>query len=177
VLCKLKMVSWQFGLAHLYPALEWSLDAPGHHGYPRAPDLIPGKALKGQSGRQIPGAPARPFLHLLNPARSPRRVLQVPFAQGINSSIPYGIATLIPESPATMQEEPKPVHLTLLLPGAGHRKDGLEPARSTRCVRAYWQGLWPKHCDVTAAQLPQAKARSCVSSNWQAARAQPVPLV
>jgi hypothetical protein len=30
------------GLAHLYPALEWSLYAPGHPGYPRASDLILG---------------------------------------------------------------------------------------------------------------------------------------
>jgi hypothetical protein len=34
------------GLALLYPALEWSAFAPGHHGYPRASDLILGKALK-----------------------------------------------------------------------------------------------------------------------------------
>src|ERR1700680_3886746 len=30
------------GLAHLYPALAWSVCAPGHHGYPRAPDLEKG---------------------------------------------------------------------------------------------------------------------------------------
>jgi hypothetical protein len=36
------------GLAFLYPALEWSAFAPGHHGYPRASDLILGKALKGR---------------------------------------------------------------------------------------------------------------------------------
>jgi len=30
------------GLALLYPALERSICAPGHHGYPRAPDLILG---------------------------------------------------------------------------------------------------------------------------------------
>src|SRR6478752_9821637 len=35
------------GRAHLYPALAWSICAPGHHGYPRAPDLILGKALRG----------------------------------------------------------------------------------------------------------------------------------
>jgi len=28
------------GLALLYPALEWSVRAPGHHGYPRASVLI-----------------------------------------------------------------------------------------------------------------------------------------
>jgi hypothetical protein len=36
------------GLALLYPALAWSSIAPGHHGYPRAPDLILGKALEGR---------------------------------------------------------------------------------------------------------------------------------
>jgi len=53
------------GLAHLYPALAWSVCAPGHHGYPRAPDLILRKALRGRLGHQITGATARPFLHLL----------------------------------------------------------------------------------------------------------------
>jgi hypothetical protein len=36
------------GLALLYPALERSVCAPGHHGYSRAPDLILRKALKGR---------------------------------------------------------------------------------------------------------------------------------
>jgi len=36
------------GLAPLYPALAWSVCAPGHHGYPRAPDLILRKALRGR---------------------------------------------------------------------------------------------------------------------------------
>jgi hypothetical protein len=41
------------GLALLYPALERNIFVPGHHGYPYAPDLILGQALKGQSGHQI----------------------------------------------------------------------------------------------------------------------------
>jgi hypothetical protein len=61
------------GLALLYPALERNVWVPGHHGYPRASDLILGKALKGQSGHQFKDATARPFLHLLIPARRPRR--------------------------------------------------------------------------------------------------------
>src|SRR6516225_9666004 len=60
------------GLALLYPAREWSVCAPGHHGYPRASALILGKALRGRLGHQITDATARPFLHLLNPARRPR---------------------------------------------------------------------------------------------------------
>jgi hypothetical protein len=36
------------GFALLYPALAWNSIAPGHHGYPRAPDLILGKALEGR---------------------------------------------------------------------------------------------------------------------------------
>jgi hypothetical protein len=32
------------GLALLYPALERNVWVPGHHGYPRASDLILGKA-------------------------------------------------------------------------------------------------------------------------------------
>src|SRR6476620_3238962 len=67
------------GLAHLYPALAWSVSAPGHHGYPRAPDLILGKALRGRLGHQITGTTARPFLHFLNPTRRPRQVILVPW--------------------------------------------------------------------------------------------------
>ncbi len=37
----------RIGLALLYPAREWSVCAPGHHGYPRAFDLILEKALRG----------------------------------------------------------------------------------------------------------------------------------
>src|SRR6478672_3735561 len=62
------------GLAHLYPALAWSICAPGHHGYPRAPDLILRKALRGRLGHQITGTTARPFLHFRNPTRRPQRV-------------------------------------------------------------------------------------------------------
>jgi len=41
VRCKPKVKKMEgVGLAHLYPALAWSVCAPGHHGYPRAPDLI-----------------------------------------------------------------------------------------------------------------------------------------
>jgi hypothetical protein len=61
------------GLAFLYPALEWSFlplaISPGHHGYPRASDLILGKALRGRLCHQITGATARPFLHFLHPTR------------------------------------------------------------------------------------------------------------
>ena len=61
------------GIALLYPALEWNVCVPGHHGHPRASDLILGKALKGRLCHQITDATARPFLHLLTPARRPRR--------------------------------------------------------------------------------------------------------
>src|SRR5499427_1503702 len=37
------------GLALLYPALERNVCVPGHHGYPRASDLILGKAQRGRS--------------------------------------------------------------------------------------------------------------------------------
>jgi hypothetical protein len=61
------------GLALLYPALERNVCVPGHHGYPRASDLILGKAHRGRSCHQIMDATARPFLHLFIPARRPRR--------------------------------------------------------------------------------------------------------
>ena len=34
------------GLAHLYPARKWNCCVPGHHGYPRALDLIRDSAPK-----------------------------------------------------------------------------------------------------------------------------------
>ena len=61
------------GLALLYPAREWSVCAPGHHGYPRASDLIRDKALEGRKYIKITDATVRPFLHLLNPTRRPRQ--------------------------------------------------------------------------------------------------------
>jgi hypothetical protein len=42
-----------FGLALLYPALEWSGFAPGHHGYQRACDLISGQASIGPFGSPV----------------------------------------------------------------------------------------------------------------------------
>jgi len=48
VRCKPDVNEWRGGLAHLYPALGWSVCAPGHYGYPRAPDLIVQKALTGR---------------------------------------------------------------------------------------------------------------------------------
>ena len=65
VRCKPNLKNGGVGLAHLYQALAWSVCAPGHHGYPRAPDLILRKALRGRLGHQITGATARPFVHLL----------------------------------------------------------------------------------------------------------------
>ena len=64
-------------LALLYPALERNVCVPGHHGYPRASDLILGKAQRGRSCHQITDATARPFLHLFIPARRPRRESQL----------------------------------------------------------------------------------------------------
>jgi hypothetical protein len=71
------------GLARLYPALAWSVCAPGHHGYPRAPDLILGKALRGRLGHQITGTTARPFLHLLKSTRRCRQTLRTYLGAGI----------------------------------------------------------------------------------------------
>ncbi len=48
-------------------------ETPGHHGYPRTSDLIRVEALEGRMCHQITDAAVRPFLHLLNPTRRPRR--------------------------------------------------------------------------------------------------------
>src|SRR6476619_5104834 len=62
--------------------------APGHYGYPRAPDLILGKALRGRLGHQITGTTARPFLHFLNPTRRPRRVSSRLVRRVLRSCVP-----------------------------------------------------------------------------------------
>jgi hypothetical protein len=62
------------GLAHLYSAhCRERFLLPGHHGYPRASDLIREKALEGRKYIKITDATVRPFLHLLNPTRRPRQ--------------------------------------------------------------------------------------------------------
>jgi hypothetical protein len=66
------------GLAHLYSGPLKGAIAPGHHGYPRTPDLIRVWALEGRMCNQITDVTVRPFLHLLHPTRKPRRELQFP---------------------------------------------------------------------------------------------------
>jgi hypothetical protein len=59
-------------LAHLYSAhCRERFLLPGHHGYPRASDLIRDKALEGRNYIKITDATVRPLLHLLNPTRRP----------------------------------------------------------------------------------------------------------
>jgi hypothetical protein len=60
------------GLASMYPASDWGVGAPGHHGHQRARDLISGKASTGHSGHQCSHAPGRPNLHLVSSSRRPR---------------------------------------------------------------------------------------------------------
>ena len=122
------------GLAHLYPALAWSVCAPGHHGYPRAPDLILRKALRGRLGHQITGATARPFLHFLHPTRRPR---QVSVASGISLGHPLG--------------GPEHADLMRLLARHALRSCDLVPTQSKRSVPAYWQVQLPGRCDVSVA--------------------------
>ena len=113
------------GLALLYPAREWSVGAPGHHGYPRASDLILGKALRGRLGHQITGATARPFLHLLNPTRRPR--------QSIGR---YGLALT-----------PRPISHAL-------RSCGPAPRPSRRSAPACWQEQLLERCDAAVSPRP-----------------------
>ena len=41
------------GLASMYPAFDWSVFAPGHHGYQRACVLISGQASTGPFGSPV----------------------------------------------------------------------------------------------------------------------------
>jgi len=63
-----------FGLAPMYPAYLRSVcNAPGHHGYERAFDLISGQTPKGYSDPQYSIAPVRPVLHCVGlHSRRPR---------------------------------------------------------------------------------------------------------
>ena len=73
VRCKLNLQSSDWSCTSVSgPRVEQI--APGHHGYPRASDLILGSALEGQLGHQITNATARPFSISSNPTRRPRRV-------------------------------------------------------------------------------------------------------
>src|SRR6516165_10883812 len=45
--------SGRCGLASMYPASDWSVCAPGHHGYQRAWDLISGQASNGPNGSPV----------------------------------------------------------------------------------------------------------------------------
>src|SRR5260370_35218197 len=114
------------GLAHLYPALAWSVCAPGPHGYPRAPDLILRKALRGRLGHQITGATARPFLHFLHPTRRPR---QVSVASGTSVGHPLGGF-----------EHVDPMRL---LARRALRSCHPVPTQSKRSAPAYWRGRVP----------------------------------
>ena len=125
------------GLAHLYPALAWSVCAPGHHGYPRAPDLILRKALRGRLGHQITGATARPFLHFLHPTRRPR---QVSVASGTSVGRPLGGF-----------EHVDPMRL---LARRALRSCDLVPTQSKRSAPAYWRVRLPGRYGVSVVPQP-----------------------
>jgi hypothetical protein len=125
------------GLAHLYPALAWSVCAPGHHGYPRAPDLILRKALRGRLGHQITGATARPFLHFLHPTRRPR---QVSVASGTSVGHPLGGF-----------EHVDPMRL---LARRALRSCDLVPTQSKQSAPAYWRVRLPGRYGVSVVPQP-----------------------
>ena len=130
-----------FGLAHLYPALARSVCAPGHHGYPRAPDLILGKALRGRLGHQITGTTARSFLHFFNPTRRPRQVaVHFSLAPGISLGHPLGW--------------PERVDLMRPLARRALRSCDLVPTQSKRSAPAYWRVRLPGHYGVSVGPQP-----------------------
>src|ERR1700719_2026283 len=115
------------GLAHLYPALAWSVCAPGHHGYPRAPDLILRKALRGRLGHQITGATARPFLHLL------KSNSQTSAGMAVHSSVAPGISLGHPLGGPERVDPMRPLARRAL------RSCDLVPTQSKRSAPAYWR--------------------------------------
>jgi hypothetical protein len=130
------------GLAHLYPALAWSVCAPGHHGYPRAPDLILRKALRGRLGHQITGATARPFLHLLksNSQTSAGIAVTVLGCAGISLGHPLGGS--------------ERVDLMRPLVRRALRSCDLVPTQSKRSAPAYWRVRLLGHYGVSVVPQP-----------------------
>src|SRR5437660_3849392 len=51
--CKRFRQPGRCGLASMYPASDWSVFAPGHHGYQRAFELISGQASNGPFGSPV----------------------------------------------------------------------------------------------------------------------------
>src|SRR5262245_24151633 len=63
------------GAPSMYLTFDWSVMAPGHHGYQRACELISGQAPDGgHQGHQSSRAPGRPNLDLVLSSCVPRRV-------------------------------------------------------------------------------------------------------
>src|SRR6266436_7890618 len=116
---------------------SWSVCAPGHHGYPRAPDLILRKALRGRLGHQITGATARPFLHFLHPTRRPR---QVSVASETSVGHPLGGF-----------EHVDPMRL---LARRALRSCDLVPTQSKRSAPAYWRVRLPGRYGVSVVPQP-----------------------
>ena len=136
------------GLALLYPALERNACVPGHHGYPRASDLILGKAQRGRSCHQITDATARPFLHLFISARRPRRESQL-----LLSGSASDVGGRRP-SPFTPRPSLRAPHSCALV-----------PARSKRSAPACWRGQRPKRSDAGAERRERARVRSRASAS------------
>ena len=114
-------------------------DAPGHHGYQRACDLISGQASVGHLGHQCSHAPGRPILHLFSSSRRPRQVRvsnYVSVCSSISRRTIIRIGRRQPTSP---------------------RSCGREPGHSRRYGPACWRAQSPAHCGVAASWPPRSR--------------------
>jgi hypothetical protein len=131
------------GLAHLYSAhCRERFLLPGHHGYPRASDLIRDKALEGRKYIKITDATVRPFLHFLNPTRRPRQEsfgFVAVYLSGPSWTLPrwFQACLITPPLRPAAQREP--------------HSDVPAPRQSRRSAPACWRAQLPEHCGAIAA--------------------------
>ena len=144
------------GLASMYPAFDWSVLAPGHHGYQRACDLISGPASTGHSGHQCSHAPGRPNLHLVSFSRRPRQVKRV----GLHHS---ALLILLGSRDRSDGGRFVPTFSRSTIKRAGRsphrsctpRSFDPAPERSRRCEPACWRPRLRERCGAAASwQLP-----------------------
>jgi hypothetical protein len=143
VRCKPNVKKWRgVGLAHLYPALAWSVCAPGHHGYPRAPDLILGKAPKRPLGSPDHGYDGETV------SPSPQFNSQTSAGIAVHSSVAPGISLGHPLG------GPERVDLMRPLARRALRSCDLVPTQSKRSAPAYWRVRLPGHYGVSVVPQP-----------------------
>ena len=151
--CKLNLQNrWVWSCASVSgPCVEQI--APGHHGYPRAFDLILGSALEGQLGHQITNATARPF-----------SILQIQLADlgGYLIQCALGLTEAIPSEPPSLARPDR--RATVAEKGGGHPFGEPERAHVVATLR---RTSYSRCCTSTLhAMRASLLARAVASTLW-----------